>query len=123
MRKKQIMIVEDELIIAEDVKYSLISSGFEVFEVVATGSDSVRLAGELKPDVILMDILLEGDMSGIEAAQEIKRTSKVPIVFCTALTDEHTKKMAKLTDPHGYITKPFEESELQSALSDLFSNN
>ena len=123
MRKKQIMIVEDELIIAEDVKYSLISSGFEVFEVVATGSDSVRLAGELKPDVILMDILLEGDMSGIEAAQEIKRTSKVPIVFCTALTDEHTKRMASLTDPDGYITKPFEESELHSTLSAVFNKN
>lgn len=123
MRKKQILIVEDELIIAEDVKYSLISSGFEVFEVVATGSDSIRLAGELKPDAILMDILLEGDMSGIEAAMEIKRTSKVPIVFCTALTDENTKRMASLTEPHGYITKPFEESELHNTLSAVFSKN
>lgn len=123
MRKKQIMIVEDELIIAEDVKYSLISSGFDVFEVVATGSDCIRLAGELKPDVILMDILLEGDMNGIEAAKEIKRISSIPIVFCTALTDEHTRNMAKLINPHGYITKPFEESELHNTLSAVFNTN
>jgi len=116
-----VLIVEDELIIAEDVKFSLINSGFEVFEVVATGSDSIRLAGELKPDLILMDILLEGDMSGIEAAEEIKRNSEVPIVFCTALTDEKTRSLARLIEPHGYITKPFEENELHNTLSAVFN--
>ncbi|MGZ7095674.1 MAG: response regulator [Methanobacterium sp.] len=120
----KILVVEDERITAEDIKDGLISLGYKVPAVVYSGEDAVKRAGELKPDLILMDIKLEGEMDGIEAAEEIKKQYDIPVIYLTAYSDEGTVERAKKTEPggfvlkehSGFIHKPFEESELHSVI-------
>jgi PAS domain S-box-containing protein len=120
----RILVVEDERITAEDIKDGLKSLGYEVPAVVHSGEEAVRKARELQPDLILMDIKLEGKMDGIEAAGEIKKHFDIPVIYLTAYSDEGTVKRAKQTEPSGYIIKepsgivhkPFKESELHSII-------
>jgi PAS domain S-box-containing protein len=112
MKSIRILVVEDEAIIAEDLRGILKGLGYEVVAVVPTGQLAVKMALELKPDLILMDIMLQGDLDGIQAAQIINSVNDIPIVFCTAYADDKTLKRAQVTEPYGYILKPFEEREL-----------
>jgi signal transduction histidine kinase len=84
--------------------------------IIRTGEEAFIKAFEQKPDLILMDIMLDGRMNGIETAEEIKKDMDVPIVFLTAYADNNTLQSAKLTEPYGYILKPFEDKSLQSAI-------
>lgn len=116
MEKAKILIAEDETIVAMDIKRRLITLGHEVLAVVATADECIRLAIVLKPDLILMDIILKGKNDGIVAAEEIKANLNIPIVFLTAHSDDNTIQRAKLTEPYGYIIKPFEVKDLQSTI-------
>ena len=112
MNKARILIVEDEIITAMDIQQRLIDLGYEVIGRVASGEAAVCKAGELTPDLILMDIHLKGEMDGIQAAELIRDQLQIPIVFLTAFADAKTLQRAKATEAFGYILKPFEEREL-----------
>ncbi len=111
--KKKILIVEDEIIIAESISSTLSKFGYDVSGIVSFGEDAVEFAGEFHPDLVLMDIQLEGKMNGIEAAEIIYSKYNYPIIFLTAQTEEETLKDAAATNPFGYILKPFKENELK----------
>lgn len=113
MSTQRIMIVEDETIVALDIKGRLNMLGYEVVAHATNGADALRLAGEHKPDLILMDIMIDGDMDGIATAQAIQKTLFVPVVYLTAYADDDTLSRAKTTGPFGYIIKPFEDRELK----------
>ncbi len=112
----RIMVVEDEGIIAQDIKNCLEGLGYVVPDVVFTGREAILRAEELRPDLVLMDIVLKGEIDGIETAAEIRRKYNIPIVYLTAYEDDKTLKRAKLTEPLGYILKPFEERYLRSSI-------
>ncbi|NWF90726.1 MAG: response regulator [Ignavibacteriaceae bacterium] len=111
-KKIKILIVEDESIVGADLKDTLLKLDYTVIDVVRTGEDAITKAFNTKPDLILMDIMLDGNISGIDAAQKIKEKIDVPIIYLTAYADEGTIQNAKLTDPFAYILKPFEERTL-----------
>jgi PAS domain S-box-containing protein len=116
MPDTQILIVEDESIVAEDIKATVQKMGYSVSAVVSSGEDAVSEAEEKRPDLILMDIMLKGKMNGIEAAGRIRSTCNIPVIYLTAYADEKIIGEAKLTEPFGYITKPFENRELHSSI-------
>lgn len=112
MSKADILIVEDERLIAEDIKISLTDSDFNVVGVAASGEDAIQQATEKKPDLVLMDIVLKGEMDGIEAADKIYSELKIPVVYLTSHTDSKILQRAKDTEPFGYLIKPFQDHEL-----------
>jgi two-component system cell cycle sensor histidine kinase/response regulator CckA len=116
MADARILIVEDDHIIALELKKRLQGLGYEVSAMTTSGENAVALAQDLLPDLVLMDIRLKGTMDGVEAASEIRARFDIPVVFLTAFADEATLQRAKITDPHGYIIKPFEERELHTAI-------
>ncbi|HVY92817.1 MAG TPA: response regulator, partial [Bryobacteraceae bacterium] len=103
----EILIVEDEGLIALDLKKRLEQVGYKVVAVADNGEDAIRNAGNLKPDVILMDIRLRGPMDGVEIADEIRKRFYIPVIFVTAHADRETLDRARTTEPFGYIVKPF----------------
>ncbi|OGR01615.1 MAG: hypothetical protein A2511_06400 [Deltaproteobacteria bacterium RIFOXYD12_FULL_50_9] len=116
MAKKRILLVEDEAITAMDMKSNLISLGYEVPEIVASGEGAIRAAAEVCPDLILMDITLSGAMTGIEAAEAIRKSQAIPVVFLTAHADSDTVWKAKQAEPFGYLPKPCNIDTLMSTL-------
>lgn len=112
MSKASIIIVEDESIVAEDIRFTLENNGYEVPGVFASGEEVLRQVSRLKPDLILMDIKIEGDFDGIETARRMWEEHNIPIVFLTAHSDAATLDRAKGSRPFGYLLKPFEEREL-----------
>ncbi|MFA5043094.1 MAG: response regulator [Kiritimatiellia bacterium] len=116
MANARIMIVEDESIVSKDIQHSLTSMGYDVAGIVAFGEEAVERVGELKPDLILMDVMLKGAIDGIEAAERIRREHSVPIVYLTAYTDDDTLRRAKVTEAFGYLLKPFEDRELRTMI-------
>lgn len=116
MENKNILIAEDENIIALDIKSTLISLGYNVLGVARTKDEIVSLTGKLNPDLVLMDIMLALGTSGIEAAEIIKKDYDIPIIYLTALTDNETLKRAKVTDPFGYILKPYDSKTLNTTI-------
>ncbi len=112
--KKQILVVEDERIVAEDIKMSLQRLGYSVSGTAISGEEAVKKAEEMQPDLVLMDIVLRGKMDGIEASALIRSRFDVPVVYLTACSDRKTlRKAKKITDPYGYIIKPYEDKYLQ----------
>jgi PAS domain S-box-containing protein len=114
MPNAQILIVEDESIIAKDLQFRLQGFGYVVPAVVSTGEGAVSKAAEMHPDLVLVDIKLRGDMDGVAAAEQIRARFDIPVVYLTAYSDQTTLERAKITEPFGYIIKPFEERELQT---------
>jgi PAS domain S-box-containing protein len=110
--KANILIVEDETIVAADLENKLKREGYEVVGITACGEDALDMVNAHTPDLILMDIQLEGAMDGIETAKAIQERQDVPVVYLTAHSDPATLSRAKLTGPFGYILKPFEERDL-----------
>lgn len=116
MSKVNILIVEDESIVARDIQQSLKKLGYNVVGMASTGENAIELAREHKPDLILMDIMLKGSLSGIDAAREVKDALNIPVIFLTAYADSSTLNKAKDTEPFGYIIKPFKEIDLHTAI-------
>ncbi|MEJ7597567.1 MAG: response regulator [Kofleriaceae bacterium] len=113
---ERVLIVEDEAIIAEDIRRTLVQLGYDVPPAAATGAEAVALAETLRPRLILMDIKLKGEMDGIEAAALIRDRFGTPVVYLTSHSDEATLARAKETQPYGYILKPFEDRDLRIAI-------
>lgn len=111
-----ILVVEDESIVRKDIERSLQKLGYHVIGSADTGEKAINLALELKPDLALMDIMLKGDMTGIEAAERIREKLDIPIIYLTAYADESTLAKAKVTEPHGYILKPFKEIDIHTTI-------
>ena len=116
MSKANILIVEDESIIALDIRNSLESNGYQVAGQADRGEDAISQAGRLRPDLILMDISLKGNMNGIEAAEQIRAKFDIPVIFISAYTDASIIELARNAEPYGYILKPFEERALSIAI-------
>ncbi|MBL7902207.1 MAG: response regulator [Bacteroidia bacterium] len=114
MEKINIFIVEDESIVAKDIQNSLIKLGYNVVGIANNGADAIEKVVELAPDLVLMDIMIKGNLTGIEASEKIKEQINVPVIFLTAYADESTLTRAKITEPYGYILKPFKEIDLHS---------
>ncbi|MEA5580176.1 response regulator [Nodularia harveyana UHCC-0300] len=113
MMNSKILIVEDEAIVAKDLRNRLKKFGYVVPAVAHSGEEAIKKALEFCPDLILMDISLKGKMDGIEAAYEIHKYLDIPIIYLTAYADDQTLTRAKITDHFGYLLKPFKERELQ----------
>lgn len=116
IKKSQIIIVEDESIVAMDIERSLKRLGYEVPMIVSTGEEAISATEKILPDLVLMDIQLKSEMTGIEAASEIRKLFNVPVIFLTAFADEHTIQKAASAEAYGYILKPFEEVKLHAAI-------
>lgn len=114
MTKERIMIVEDEKIVALDIKGSLEHFGYSVPCMASSGEEAIRSIEECRPDLILMDIVLKGKIDGIDAAKAIHKDHDIPVIYLTAYSDERTLQRAKLTEPFGHILKPFDERELRT---------
>lgn len=114
--EKKILIVEDEILIAEDIKLSLIHLGYQVTDIVTSGRKAIESVSENKPDAILMDIILKGQLSAIEAAQSIRTQFDIPVIFTTSSKDSETRPRAKRSEPSGYLIKPIDIRELKAAI-------
>lgn len=110
--KTRILIVEDEAVIAADMTNLLTRKGYEITEVVTSGEEALRAIELLKPDLVFMDIILDGEKDGIETARHINAHYNIPIIYLTAHADRHTIRRATLTTPHGYLLKPFNEDAM-----------
>lgn len=117
----KILVVEDEAIIAMDIQFLLRKLGFSQLEVVDTGEESVRKVAVEKPHLVLMDIKLKGELDGIDAAKQIFFEYNVPVIYITAFGDEKTIERANGSARFGFITKPFEETELQTTIQSALS--
>ena len=112
---ERILVVEDEAITALDLKYSLEEIGYEVIDTVDTGQDAIDIAEEKRPDVVLMDIKLKGDMEGFEAAEVISQWN-IPIIYLTANTDTDTFEKSNIKGSYGFVSKPYDIIKLDKTL-------
>ena len=112
--QKRILVVEDETIVSLDLQNSLKILGYKVVGAASNGPEAIAKAESTRPDLVLMDIILKGDMDGVQTAEAIHARLNVPVIFLTACADETTLQRAKVTEPFGYMIKPFEERELHS---------
>ena len=114
--RPRILIVEDERVVAMDLEGSLLSLGYDVVGTTESATEAIQLAGKLRPDLVLMDVQLDGSTDGIAAAEGIRSEWQVPVVFVTANTNEETLARAKATGPYGYLIKPFHVKELNATI-------
>jgi CheY-like chemotaxis protein len=117
MSRTRILVAEDETIVALDIKSCLEDLGYEVLGVTDRADEALKLAAAARPDLVLMDIRLKGEMDGIAAAEQIRRRWGIPIVFLTAFSEESTLQRARAAEPLGYIIKPFDDRELQAVIA------
>lgn len=116
MSNTKVMIVEDEKIVAMDIKSSLENLGYTVTAIADSSETALKKVVETRPDLILMDIHIKGDVDGITTAEKIHTNFNIPVIYLTANADNKTLQRAKLTEPFGYILKPFEEKELNVSI-------
>lgn len=116
MAGPRIMIVEDEGITAKDLQRSLEDIGYSVTSIASSGAEALDNAERDAPDLVLMDISIEGGMDGIEAASEVRSRFDIPVIYVTAYADSETLGRAKVTEPFGYIVKPFKDRELRTTI-------
>jgi len=114
--RTKVLVVEDEIIVARDVCNMLQSLGYKAISIASTSEEAIKTAKKKAPHIVLMDIMLEGKMSGVEAADFIYTQLNIPIVYLTSYADENTIQKAKKTEPFGYLLKPFEERDLQTTI-------
>lgn len=115
--KPRVLVVDDESIVARDITQQLTDLGYLSVGTAGFGEQAIALATELRPDLVLMDIQLAGAMDGITAAQEIRSKLALPVVFLTAYSEDQMLQRARVTEPFGYILKPFSERELSTVLA------
>lgn len=120
MDKIKILIVEDEIIVATDIEDTLVSLGYLVSGILSSGEDAIEHAQAHRPDLVLMDIMLEGDIDGITTANNIRQQFNIPVIFLTAYSNEKTIERAKIAKPYGYILKPFRETDLYTSIEIAF---
>ncbi len=123
MSREKILIVEDERIVALEIRERLIELGYQVLDILSSGEKVLKALNSIEPDVILLDIMLEGTMDGIETGKIIREKYGIPFIFLTAYSDELTMRRAMATGPFSYLRKPFEEFELASALQICLSKS
>jgi len=116
MSQINVLVVEDESIVSKDIQHSLKKLGYHVVGAAATGDKALELVKTENPDIVLMDIMLKGEMNGIEVAEIVKNEYNIPVIFLTAYADESTLSKAKVTEPYGYIIKPFKEIDLHTSI-------
>jgi len=116
MENIKIMIVEDEGLIAQRIKLSLTRMGCEVVAIASRGEEAIKMATEIRPELIMMDIMIKGNIDGIEAAIQIRERCDVPVIYLTAYGDSTTLERAKASEPVGYILKPINELQMQVAI-------
>lgn len=117
MNKPKILVVEDEWIIANDIKDCLISMGYMVTGIAASSEQALARVEECRPELILMDIVLKGEKNGIETVKEIRaRHGNLPVIYLTAYDNQFLVDQAKGTDNYGYLLKPFKDRELHIAI-------
>ena len=116
MTPQSILVVEDESVVAQDIQNSISRIGHEVAGWATTAEEAIALAEENHPDLVLMDIRLGGEVDGITAAEQIRLSFDIPVIFLTAFADDETLARVKLVGPFGYILKPFDESDLRIAI-------
>jgi PAS domain S-box-containing protein len=116
MSNTQILVVEDESIVAKGIQNDLRSMGYDVPVIAASGAEAIEKVAETYPDLVLMDIVLKGDMDGIETSRKVRDQFDIPVVYLSAYEDDETLKRARLTEPFGYLLKPYEERELHTTI-------
>jgi len=116
MSRTRILIVEDEPIVSRDIQHTIVSLGYEVAATASSAEEAVKKAAEWTPDLVLMDIVLKGDMDGVEAAACIQAQCNVLVVYISAHSEIEILDRANLTCPYGYVMKPFTERELVMAI-------
>ena len=116
----RILVVEDQRLIAADIENTLKKLGYVVVGNVSSGEDAIRASDQLRPELVLMDVKLRGEMDGIQAAEVIRDRFHVPVIYLTAYADEETILRAKKTAPFGYLVKPFNERELRATIEIAF---
>ncbi len=116
IKKIRILVAEDENIIAMEIQDRLESMGYHVPALVASKREIMERVSDLRPDLVLMDIMLNGHMDGVDAAEEIRTRFDIPVVYLTAYSDENTLQKAKRTEPYGFILKPLDERELRNTI-------
>ncbi|MBW4467697.1 MAG: EAL domain-containing protein [Pegethrix bostrychoides GSE-TBD4-15B] len=112
----KVLIVEDELVVAENIARNLSKQGYIAVDIVDTGEDAVLQAKNTCPDIVLMDIMLQGELDGIDAAGIIRQELNLPVVYMTAYADDTTLERAKQTEPYGYLVKPFKPYDLRTTI-------
>ncbi|MEG3894497.1 MULTISPECIES: ATP-binding protein [unclassified Microcoleus] len=118
-----ILIVEDELLIAKNLSHKLENLGYQIADIVSSGADAIQRAGEMEPDLILMDIVIKGNIDGIETAARINQELDIPIIYTTAYADDETLQRAENTGSYGYLLKPFKERELHATIKIALSKH
>jgi CheY-like chemotaxis protein len=116
MTQVKLLIVEDDWLVAEDTKNKLNDLGYAVTAMVSSGEEAIEKVEKYAPDLVLMDIVLKGEMDGIEAAEKIHTRFDIPVLYLTAYADEQLLERAKITEPFGYIIKPLEDAALHTAI-------
>ncbi len=116
MPDTRVLIVEDQSVIAIDLKARLAALGYTVVATANMGEAAIQQAALMRPHVILMDIILKGEMDGVEAAAYIRERLGIPVIYLTAHSDEQTLQRARVTEPYGYILQPFEDREVVTAI-------
>ena len=120
--KSKILIVEDENIVAMDIRKNLLDAGYEVTSIVSSGEEAITNVRDQKPDLILMDIVLKGKMTGIDASRIITQYFDIPIIYMTALSNDDSLLEARNRESYGFLTKPFSANELNIAIEMAFIN-
>ncbi|NOS83507.1 MAG: response regulator [Ignavibacteria bacterium] len=115
----KILVVEDEALIAMDICEKLTDMGYEVLKTADNGADAIKYADELKPDIVLMDIVIKGKMDGIEAAEIIWETFSIPSLFLTAYNSDSVIQRARKFNPVDFLLKPFDDNKLQEAILEM----
>lgn len=116
MVNEKILVVEDEGIVAMHIQNTLKNLGYTVCGIASSGEEAIEMAKNFSPDIVLMDIVLKGMIDGIEAADHIRKNFDIPAIFLSAYGDESTLNRAKITEPYGYLLKPFKERDLHIAI-------
>jgi two-component system, response regulator PdtaR len=112
----EVMVVEDEVVVSLQLEERLKSMGYTIVGCAGTGEESISMAKDLNPDVILTDIVMPGEIDGIDAAEIIRKELDIPVIYLTAWADEEYISRAKYTEPFGYIVKPFNEYEIRAMI-------
>lgn len=116
MSKTRILVVEDESIVAKDIQKSLEKLGYEVPATASSAASAYEKLEQIRPDLVFLDIKLKGEEDGIHIAEHIKEKYNIPVIFLTSYVDQATLDRAKVTEPYGYIVKPFNESDLKTTV-------
>ena len=119
----KILVVEDESIIAIDIQNMLESLGYTIPAVIFSGEEAIKKSAEMQPDLVLMDIKLNGNIDGVEAAKQIRTRFNIPVVYLTAYSEDNIFHRTEIAEPFGYLPKPFEERGLQSIIEMAFYKN